>query len=410
MGELRTRKRGKNWEYSFEGARVGGQRKPISKGGFRTKAEAVAAGTQAKAEYDNTGRSFSPRDISLADYLDYWYQNYVLQHMVYNTQQDYERKIRIHIKPALGHYRLAAIEPDAIQRWIDDKKMQGYAQSMIKNILCCLSGALNYAVYPCQYIKFNPCTYVRIPKINENKARKEYREYICCAEDYAAILQRFTPDTNFFMPLVTGYHCGTRIGETYGIDLNNDVDLVSGTVTINHQLADEGGTWFYRPPKYNSVRTLRIDEEYAAILTKEIRERKKNMLRYGPYFKKTYLLPDSSIVQAPASVSMPYPEIMPLSARENGELLTPQSFQYCARVVHTELGNPLFHSHALRHTHGTILAENGAQPKTVMERLGHRDLKVTMERYVFNTEKMQSDAVKIFAAHRAEAKLAYRLK
>lgn len=47
-------------------------------------------------------------------------------------------------------------------------------------------------------------------------------------------------------------------------------------------------------------------------------------------------------------------------------------------------------------THGTILAENGAQPKTVMERLGHKDLKTTMEKYVFNTDKMKDDAVQIF--------------
>ena len=101
-------------------------------------------------------------------------------------------------------------------------------------------------------------------------------------------------------------------------------------------------------------------------------------------------------MQAPADVSVDFPEIMPLSARENGQLLTPESFKYCARVVHKELGNPLFHSHCLRHTHGTILAENGAQPKTVMERLGHKDLKTTIERYIFNTDKMQDDAVKLF--------------
>ena len=87
---------------------------------------------------------------------------------------------------------------------------------------------------------------------------------------------------------------------------------------------------------------------------------------------------------------------MPLSVRENGELMTAESFKYCARVVHYELENPLFHYHSLRHTHGTILAENGAQPKTVMERLGHKDLKTTMEKYVFNTDKMKDDAVQIF--------------
>ena len=55
MGQLRTRKRGTTWEWSFEGARINRKRNSISKGGYRTKAEALAAGTQAKAEYDNAG-------------------------------------------------------------------------------------------------------------------------------------------------------------------------------------------------------------------------------------------------------------------------------------------------------------------------------------------------------------------
>ena len=62
MGELRTRKRGKGWEYSFESARIDGKRKSISKGGFKTKAEALAAGTQAKACLLYT--SPSPRDAN----------------------------------------------------------------------------------------------------------------------------------------------------------------------------------------------------------------------------------------------------------------------------------------------------------------------------------------------------------
>lgn len=46
-----------------------------------------------------------------------------------------------------------------------------------------------------------------------------------------------------------------------------------------------------------------------------------------------------------------------------------------------------------RHTHGTVLAENGVNPKTVMERLGHKDIKTTLQTYTFNTDLMQQSAV-----------------
>lgn len=397
MGALRTRKRGKTWEWSFEGAKIDGKRQPISKGGYRTKAEAITAGTQAKAEYESAGRVFRPSEISVADYLDYWYENYVQRYLKYNSQLDYERKIRVHIKPVLGKYRLAALEPDIIQKWIDEKKDEGLSQSMVKNILACLQGALNYAVQPCKFIMSNPCLYVKTPKILVSEESKAHTEYICSPEDYAAILARFPQGSSFYLPIVTGYHCGTRIGETYAIDLLQDVDFKTHTLHIRHQLQREGKTWFYRPPKYDSVRSIKLDPVYESILREELRQRKINQLKYGPYYTKTYLLPDKSIKQCPASESMDYPELMLLSTRENGELFTPESFKYCARVIHQELGNKNFHSHSLRHTHGTILAENGAQPKTVMERLGHKDIKTTLERYIFNTEKMQDDAVRIFA-------------
>lgn len=396
MGELRTRKRGKKWEWSFEGARINGKRQPISKGGYRTKAEAIAEGTKAKAEYENAGRIFKPSDLSVADYLDYWYENYVMRNLAPNTQIDYKGKIERHIKPILGKYKLVSLESDIIQKWIDKKKDEGYAQSMIKNMLSCLSGALNYAVQPCKYIKANPCFYVTVPKVPVKEDREAHTEYICIREDWQAIIQRFPEGSIFYLALLTGYHCGTRIGETYGIDLLQDIDFETNTLHIRHQMQKEQGIWRYRHPKYNSVRSIKIDPFYANALKAEIHTRKLNQIKYGQYFTKTYIKHDGDLIQATADTVLPYREIMPICTRENGKLLTPESFKYCARVVHNELNNPLFHSHCLRHTHGTILAENGAQPKTVMERLGHKDLKTTMERYVFNTDKMQMDAVELF--------------
>lgn len=138
MGELRTRKRGKTWEYSFETAKVAGKRNSISKGGFRTKGEAIEAGTQAKAEYDNAGRSFKPSEISMADYMDYWVENYVIVSCKPNTQRAYNDIIKIHIKPYLGNYRLFSITPDILQTHINKLYAKGLAKNYLKiSMRCC---------------------------------------------------------------------------------------------------------------------------------------------------------------------------------------------------------------------------------------------------------------------------------
>ena len=67
---------------------------------------------------------------------------------------------------------------------------------MMKNTLACLSGALNYAVVPCKYIKSNPCQYVKIGKTKETQYQKEHREYVLKKADFEKILTRFGPDTN----------------------------------------------------------------------------------------------------------------------------------------------------------------------------------------------------------------------
>lgn len=396
------RKRGKTWSYYFDGATVDGKRNKIEKGGFKTQKEAQEARTAAISEYNNTGRTFSPKEISVADYLDYWLENVIHKNVhhgySYNTYTDYESKVRIHLKPAFGIYRLSTFQyaPDKVQEWVDSMKLKGFSKSMIKNTLACLSGAMNYAVLPLKYIQANPCDPVKVGKIPLDTKAKEHTEYVLPLDEYEKILNRFPQSSHFHMSLVVPYHTGTRIGETFGIDLSEDIDFENHVLHINKQMQKINKTWFFKPPKYDSYRSVKIGKTLETALKETIKMRKKNQLKYGSQFMKTYVLPDGSITQVRADVTVPYKEIMPLCAKDTGELITPESFKYCARVIHWELNNPLFHSHCLRHTHGTILAESGMNPKTVMERLGHKDIKTTLQTYTFNTDKMQQDAVEVF--------------
>ena len=97
------RKKPANWEFRFEAAKVGGKRNSISKSGFSTKKEAEKAGAEALARYNNAGQAFEPSDISLSDYLDYWFQNYVIINCKPNTQNAYRNIIENHLISLVYH-------------------------------------------------------------------------------------------------------------------------------------------------------------------------------------------------------------------------------------------------------------------------------------------------------------------
>ena len=182
-----------------------------------------------------------------------------------------------------------------------------------------------------------------------------------------------------------------------GIDLLHDVDFKKHELSINKQVVNIDGNWCFRPPKYDSYRTLKIGTTLENELKAAIKQRKIEMMKNGEKYLKSYVLPDRTIKQFPANESVPYQEIMLLCVSEKGKMIMPWSFpNCCVKVIREELCIELFHAHCLRHTHGTILAENGVNPKTVMERLGHKDIATTLGKYTFNTESMKNSAVDVF--------------
>ena len=51
----------------------------------------------------------------------------------------------------------------------------------------------------------------------------------------------------------------------------------------------------------------------------------------------------------------------------------------------------MFSSHMLRHSHVSLLTELGVPIKTIMERVGHKDEKTTLQIYTHVTKKMKED-------------------
>lgn len=375
MAEINTRKRGKKWEYYFETARMEGKRKRISKGGFRTKADALVAGTTAYNEYRNTGRVNNVSSISVYDYMNYWIEMYCVPNLKPTTVSNYEKYIRLHITPKIGHYRLADVNADVLQSLINDLVNKGYSRNTILGVKGVLSSSFDYAVQPLKYIIQSPMSYVKIPRSSKGayKAPQQVRTAI---ENNIIdkIFDRFPKGTSTYLPMMFAYRCGMRLGEAFAVTWDN-VDFENKTITINKQLQWDGSksVWRLTTPKYNSNRTVDIDQFLVELLIKTKCEQEKAKEYYAEEY--TYIHYDEDI-----GINTTTGEIINfVNVLENGGFIQPRTMQHASQVIHKFC--PEFNFHSLRHTHCTRLLEAGLPIKYVQERLGHKNINVTMDIY-----------------------------
>lgn len=408
-----------NWEYRFEAAKIDGKRKHISKAGFKTKKEAEIAGAKALAEYDNAGLHFEPSEISYSDYLDYWFDNYVKPSCKYNTQVGYVNIIEGHIKPALGMYKLKSITPIMLQEYVNQKYTTGLKKSTLQGIIGVISKSFKYAVVPAQLLQSSPAEYIIFPKLDSN--RSETNRTVVSTEDFERMIDRFEVGNPFRYALLMGFYTGLRIGEVYALTWD-DIDFKEKTLDVTKLVykrnygvdvrrtmkekgkKEEKSAWYYGDTKTpSSVRKIKFGET----LLKELKEYKtiqlQNQLMYGEYYTQIYKKEEKDekgntmfrLIEIEKGIPCALPVANLIMRKENGQYSSTDSFKYAARVIHYDLGIK-FNFHSLRHTHATKLIEAGVSPKAVQARLGHSDVKTTLQVYVHNTEAMEQGAVDVF--------------
>lgn len=399
MSELRLRKRGRYWEYAFEGARIGRKRQTISKSGFRTKTEASAAGAKAMDEYNRAGAVFVPTAISVSDYLDLWMREYCQNNCKASTIANYEKKIRLHIKPAIGKYRLAALAPETIQKLLNDKFNEGYSRNTLAVLKGILTGSLSYAVQPLKYIPFSPAEYVDIPStraVPRVKSRKSPHVYLT-PEQMKTIFARFPEGSSSYLPILIGYKCGLRIAEAFALEWE-DIDLDVKKLTVRRQVLWQERNrennaepyWYYTLPKYDSIRTIELSQDVVDALRREKARQDEARAFYGEGYIRQFRDEADHLNEEGKGN-----EIHPIMVRPDGSYINSRNMQYVSQVAMKELGMEKFDYHSLRHTHATMLAEKGASPKYVQHRLGHKNVQVTMQIYQHLTEKMSEDGARL---------------
>ena len=419
MAEVTARKRpnGKTWEYRFETALIGGKRKQVSKAGFRTKKEALEAGAKALAEYNTIGTIIIPSEMSIADLLDSWMQNYVRINLSDSTIHGYTNIIEKHLKPAIGKHMVKSATTQMLQELVNTIYIEkGFSWSSMKNIVTVLKGSFRYAQKTLKIILFSPAEDVMLPK----KGPEDHRYRVHEIDEIERILTYLMDKPHQYYAALTAYYTGMRISEVYGLTWDA-VDFEHGLITVNkiakrlsknYRKGRKNGIrnkpetiWYFGDCKTTkSFRTIPVGDNLLNGLAEYKAWQEENEKEYGEYYKHHFLQEEETssrrkvyriITMDSTSPSPDLPETHPVFIRENGSFNGTNMWSHANQEIKRTLGID-FSFHDFRHTHATILLENGASIKDIQERLGHDKAQTTLDMYVENSPKMSRATADIF--------------
>ncbi|MCC7023316.1 MAG: site-specific integrase [Thermomicrobiales bacterium] len=330
-----------------------------------TKKEAEAF-LSSKLQEVNEGTFVIASKETVAQYLERWLEASAPGWSEATCMQ-YGAIVRARIVPHLGALPLSRLDALTIQTAYATLTAAGYAPESIRVTHTVLHAALGRAV-AWRLLPHNPADGVTPPSIPVAAPAA------WSATEAAAFLTHRPADR--FAPLWRlGLDSGMRLGELLALGWR-DVDLARGVVSVRRTLtrtaAPGQGSWKIGEiaKTASSRRSIVIGPTTVAALRSHRARQAERKLAAGAAWLDMGLVFD----------------------RGDGHWLAPcvprRAFE---RAVAASGVSPLT-PHGMRHTMATLLLTAGVHPKIVQERLGHRSIQMTLDRYSHVTMTMQEDA------------------
>lgn len=388
-----VRKRGEKWYYSFEIGKIDGKRKRIERVCKKatTKAAALLEMADAIKLYENGGIPANNPEITVADFSKLWIENYVNTTISQVTRRGYIIAIK-QFAEEYGIYKLKTITRLTAQDYVNKLHEKGLKRTTIQGKMTIIHNAFEYAITSLNIFEVNPISKYKIPKV-EAKEKTVNRAY---TENEALKILKYFKDKGYhshYISCLIAYKTGMREGEIFGL-LPGDVDLKNGVIHVRNNLqvyvnSKESRYLLKKPKTETSKRDIVIDDELIDEIKKYNKYRLENKLKYGEFYKKLYLNEYSEVVERCTDIPVEF-----LICQENGRFMVNTTFCDVLQVAGKRLGFKIT-MHSFRHTHATMLIEHGLNIKAVQERLGHSNVKTTLDIYAEATRKSQEQTKEV---------------
>lgn len=323
--------------------------------GFKTKKQAQIALAKLLEDVEKNGVDNKPSVVTFQQLYDKW----LAQHRMNvkpSTIALNRRFVEGHVLPYLGDCKLNEITvlqcQDLVNKWFN----QGYKQYPYFRKVTAQIMRYGEAM---EIMNSNPMSKTILPRAKEEEkklqfyTKEEMNHFFECLKDFGNFKQ-----LAFFRLLA---FTGCRKSEVLSLQWK-DIDFKNKSVSIGKTLAlDEFNSVIIQTPKtISSTRSISLDNETVKIMSKWRVMQRTDYLSMG--------FNTSSDEQY-------------IFTNIKNELYYPQVVNDWLNYLIKKYELPRITPHHFRHSHASLLLQAGVPIKEVSERLGHKDVKITLEIY-----------------------------
>lgn len=347
-----TKANGKSyWMFSvYAGLDNAGKQRNVTRRGFKTQKEAELGLARFQLGLEQPKKEVKKESQTFSEVYDLWleeYESLVKPSTLLSTEQIFKH----HIIPSFGELKIDEVTP------LDCQKILRSWSKFVKanTFMNYASSVFDFAIRM-QLITSNPAKVIRkkkrVKKVYEDEQlnfydKDELKEFIKTLERFKSQPKIY----NFFRLLA---FTGIRKGEILALTWS-DIDFSRKTLSINKAVARTAtGLKIQTPKTVSSNRLISLDDKTLKGLKSFKGDKKSDELIFPS---------------------------------ENSGILSTAKPRKWLLMIQDELDRgrkkPMkrITTHGFRHTHASLLFESGATIKDVQMRLGHSDIKTTMDVY-----------------------------
>lgn len=298
------------------------------------------------------------------------------KHEVRETSLDKNKKnLKNYVIDTLGDIKLDKLTVPVLQKWKENIEQQNLSIRTRQNRYSEFRALLNYAV-KMEYLPNNPLLKIgnfkaplQFEKEMQYYTADEFKKYIKVARETAlqSEKQGSMYKWHYYVFFNIAFYTGLRKGEIHALqwtDINDDFVFLSVTKSLAQKL--KGDDRITPPKNKSSIRTIQLPEPLIKVL-KEHYKRCQTM----DGFNDSYLICGGT------------------------QALRDTGLQNANKKYAEQAELKVIRIHDFRHSHASLLANEGINIQEIARRLGHSKISITWETYSHLYPREEERAIKI---------------